>query len=220
MISRSPSSRGSEDTRTRMMGKSMDELSNGASCSRPVFGRVVTHAASTRRSTSRVTWAAAVALMLGAVGCGSDLNQVLFETVAAAGRTFVDQVLTDVANTLADREDDADGTPSDGDQDGDDVDGGDGDGDGDGNGDGEPPDGGFDEHIGDPVAGEALYTANTCAVCHCADGAGGCLPGAPPLTGVSAEVLDELLRGDAPHASKVDLTNQEIVDLEAYLASL
>jgi cytochrome c553 len=163
-----------------------------------------------------MTWAAAVALMLGVVGCGSDLNQVFFETLSAAGRTYVDQLLTDVANTLADREDDAGGAPSDGDQGGDDAD----DGDGDGNGDGGPPAPGFDELTGDPAAGEALYTANTCAVCHCADGAGGCLPGAPPVTGVSAEVLDEILRGDAPHASKVDLTNQEIVDLEAYLASL
>lgn len=203
-----------------MVGKSMDESPNRATCSRSVSGRVARLAALARRCTRRVTWAVAVALMLGVVGCGSDPNQVLFETLSAAGRTYVDQLLTDVANTLADRQDDADDEPTDGDQDGDDADGGDGDGDGDGNGDGGPPDGGFDELTGDPVAGEALYTANTCAVCHCADGAGGCLPGAPPVTGVSAEVLDELLRGDAPHASKVDLTNQEIVDLEAYLASL
>ena len=191
----------------------MDESPNGAMCNRSVSGRVARLARSVHRHAYWVICVLAGALTLGIVGCGSDLNQVLFETLSAAGRTYVDQLLTDVANTLADRQDEADDTPSDGDQDGDG-------GDGDGNGDGGVPDGGFDDLTGDHVAGEALYTANNCAVCHCADGAGGCLSGSPPVTGVSAQVLDEFLRGDAPHASKVDLTDQEIVDLEAYLASL
>jgi hypothetical protein len=38
--------------------------------------------------------------------------------------------------------------------------------------------------------------------------------------GVSREVLDGALRGSAPHPVRPNLTDQEIVDLEAYLGSL
>ena len=75
----------------------------------------------------------------------------------------------------------------------------------------------LEDLVGDPAAGEALYAS--CAACHCADASGGCLPTATGVVGVSAETLDEFLRGDAPHPPS-DLTDQEIVDLEAYLASL
>lgn len=151
---------------------------------------------------------AAVALALGVGGCGTNLDEILFQSATALGRTYIDLLLTDAANTLAER--DQDEEPVDGDQNGDDVDGGNG-------GDDGTTDGGFEDLVGDPAAGEALYAS--CAACHCADASGGCLPGTPGIIGVSAETLDEFLRGDAPHPPS-DLTDQEIVDLEAYLASL
>jgi hypothetical protein len=39
------------------------------------------------------------------------------------------------------------------------------------------------------------------------------------VTGTSAQLLDEVLRGGGTHPPS-DLTDQEIVDLEAYLAIL
>lgn len=151
---------------------------------------------------------AAIALALGIAGCGTNLDEILFQSATALGRTYIDLLLTDVANTLAER--DQDEEPVDGDQNGDDADDGNGDDDG-------TTDGGFEDLVGDPAAGEPLYAS--CAACHCADASGGCLPSAPGVVGVSAETLDEFLRGDAPHPPS-DLTDQEIVDLEAYLASL
>jgi len=152
---------------------------------------------------------AAIALALGLAGCGTNLDEILFQSGTALGRTYLDLLLTDVANTLADRCD-QDDEPIDGDQNGDAADDGNGD-------DGGVTDGGFEDLVGDPAAGEPLYAS--CAACHCADAVGGCLPGTPGVVGVSAETLDEFLRGDAPHPPS-DLTDQEIVDLEAYLASL
>jgi hypothetical protein len=146
------------------------------------------------------------ALLLGSVGCGTNIQEVLFQGGAAIGRTYVDLLLTDWANALADQEDQQDEQPDGGD-DADDGDGGDG-GDAGGN---------FDDLVGDPAAGEPLYAS--CGGCHCPDGSGDCLPGAGPVIGASAETLDEYLRGSAGHVPSA-LTDQEIVDLEAYLASL
>ena len=146
------------------------------------------------------------ALLLGSVGCGTNIEEVLFQSGAAIGRTYVDLLLTDWANTLADQADQQDEQPGDGDgaDDGDDGGGGD-------------AGGNFDDLVGDPAAGEPLYAS--CGGCHCADGSGNCLPGAGPVIGASAEALDEYLRGSAGHVPS-DLSDQEIVDLEAYLASL
>lgn len=141
-------------------------------------------------------------------GCGSDLESILQQSVTAMGQTLLDQLITDVANDLADRldQDDADAA-DDGDDDGDDADGDDAATDG----------ASFDELTGDAAAGEPLYVS--CGGCHCPDASGDCVPGSPALVGASAEALDEWLRGDAAHIA-ADLTDQEIVDLEAFLASL
>ena len=144
-------------------------------------------------------------------GCGTNLEQVLLQTASAAGRTVLDIVLTELANALAE-ELRPDG-PADG-----------GNGTDDGNGD-TPPDGGngdgnIDDLVGDAAAGQAVYAGNNCAGCHCADAGGGCALSAPAIAGVSRQTLDESLRGTASHPVRVDLTDQEIVDLEAYLASL
>lgn len=144
-------------------------------------------------------------------GCGSDLEWVLFQSATAAGQTVLDQLITEVANSVAEACDREDTPPQDGgddDQNGDDDDDGDG---GDGT-DGSP----FDDLTGDPAAGEPSYAS--CTACHCADAVGGCVPGTPGVVGATPEALDDYLRGDRSHVPS-DLTDQEIVDLAAYLAS-
>ncbi|MCH8242631.1 MAG: hypothetical protein IH897_08480, partial [Planctomycetes bacterium] len=57
--------------------------------------------------------------------------------------------------------------------------------------------------------------------CHCADAGGGCALDVPALHDADGEKLDEFLRGDTPHTGgKYDLTDQDILDLQAYLAGL
>jgi mono/diheme cytochrome c family protein len=147
---------------------------------------------------------------MGLPGCGTNLNEALYQAAGATGRTFLDILLTDLANTLADSFDQG-GTPPPEDE----LDGGDG------NGTIPPDDPPFEELIGDPGAGEGLYASNSCTPCHCADAAGGCALNAPSLVGTATDTLDDRLRGDAAHpGGKFNLTNQEIVDLQAYLASL
>ena len=150
-------------------------------------------------------WLIAVALMAGLAGCGTNVEELLLQSGASVARSFIDIWLTDLANDLADRMEDQDEEPADDETD-------DGDADDDGGTTDEP---GFDELTGDPASGETLYAS--CAGCHCADGAGDCMPGASALAGASAETLDATLQGSGIHP---DLTNQEIVDLEAYLATL
>jgi cytochrome c553 len=93
-------------------------------------------------------------------------------------------------------------------------------GDGDTDGGGEPTGGDLSGLTGDSSNGAGVYSGNNCAGCHCADGSGGCALSAPRVVGVSREVLDGALRGSAPHPVRPNLTDQEIVDLEAYLGSL
>ncbi len=149
--------------------------------------------------------------LMGLAGCGTNFDEVLYQTASATSRTFLDWLLTDLANTLADSFD-REGTPAQGDED---------DGDN-GGGDTNPPDGPLLEELtGDPGAGEGVYASNACAPCHCADAAGGCALSAPSLVGVAIDTLDDRLRGDVDHpGGKFSLTNQEIVDLQAYLAGL
>lgn len=74
---------------------------------------------------------------------------------------------------------------------------------------------------GDAAAGEDVYTANSCGACHCADASGGCALDAPSLHDASAEMLNSRPRGDGEHTGgKFDLSDQDISDLGAYLASL
>lgn len=164
--------------------------------------------------------AVALALLAAVVGCGTNLDDILYQTGSSVGRTSLDLLLTDFANAIADRFDDQAADADQDDDDGDDADGDGDDGDGDDADGGDADDGGGDltDLTGDPVAGEALFAS--CTACHCADAAGGCMPTAPGLIGADADVNDEYLRGDAPHPTKPDLTDQEIVDLAAFLASL
>jgi cytochrome c553 len=78
----------------------------------------------------------------------------------------------------------------------------------------------FDSLTGIAAQGESLFTEQSCMGCHCADATGGCVAGAPRVVGVAAETLDARLRGAATHPIKPLLTDQDIVDLEAFLASL
>lgn len=152
--------------------------------------------------------------------CGTNFEDVLFQAVSAVGRTIVDAALTDIANDLAGALDGASDSASDDAT----TDGAGGDNMTDGTGD-SPADGSTGGSLadltGDPPAGQTSYNALGCASCHCGDASGGCALDAPSLTGSNAASLDDHLRGDATHVGgKFDLSDQEIVDLEAYLASL
>ena len=157
-----------------------------------------------------------LALFVG--GCGTNVDEILYHAFAATGRTALDIFLTDLANDLADRAE-GDAAALD-DTDGDDGtgDGGDTDGGGDSDG-GDAADGG--SVGGDAAAGETIYVSNGCGSCHCADASGGCALDAPALLDADFETLDEFLRGDSPHTGgKHDLTDQDILDLQAYLGGL
>lgn len=70
---------------------------------------------------------------------------------------------------------------------------------------------------GDPVAGEAVYTDN-CAICHAADGTGGT---GPDITGETeeAEIADIVTNGEGDMTAFGDiLSEQEIMDVAAYVA--
>ncbi len=148
-----------------------------------------------------------VACFVALSGCGTNFNQALYQAAGATGRTFLDILLADLQNTIEESFDQGE-TPAPGD-------GNDG-------GDTTPPDGPpLEDLIGDPDVGEGIFVSNNCAPCHCEDAGGGCALSAPSLVGAETETLDELLRGDADHpGGKFNFTNQEIVDLQAYLASL
>ena len=140
-------------------------------------------------------------------GCGTDWQQVLNQESTALGVTLVDRLLTDAANSLLDRLDEV-GQPQ--------------------PTDGEPADTGgdaggavdFDSLTGVAAQGESLFTEQGCTSCHCADAIGGCVAGAPRIVGITAQTLDDRLRGSVTHPIKPSLTDQAIVDLEAFLASL
>lgn len=163
------------------------------------------------------TLALLLTLSLGLSACGTNLSELLFQAVAATGRTYVDGVLTDLANDLTESAEPDDGAPED-----DREPAGDDEGDSDADdeeeviNDGEPAD-----LTGDTDDGEVLFVSLSCGSCHCADAVGGCALDAPSVIGVSAETLNDFLRLETPHpGGKQDLTDQEIVDFEAYLVSL
>ena len=133
------------------------------------------------------------ALAVPFAGCGTNLNEVLFQSGTATGRTLIDLWLTDFENRLADSLD-RNGAAAGG--------------------------GGSTGLTGDPAAGQTVFAANNCAACHCADASGGCALSAPPIVGVTAETLDSVLRGDQTHPTNVELSDQDLADLQAYLASL
>lgn len=159
-----------------------------------------------------------LALALGVSGCGTNLDELLLQAAASVGRVVVDQAITEVGNELADAiaDDGVDSTDGDVD-DGTDGSGGGDDGTG---GDGDNGDGGPDLPAeGDASRGATTYADNGCANCHCADASGGCALSAPSLVGVSSTVIDDVLRGDAGHPTMPSLTDQEVVDLAAFLAA-
>lgn len=161
-----------------------------------------------RKGTSCITRVVlGVGLVLAACGCGSDLNEFLRQVGDSAGRVLVDVLLTDLANAVAEIGEQVDAPESPDPIDDDTGDPGD-----------VPPPGDVEP---DAVEGEAIYAANNCAACHCADAAGGCALDSPALIGVAIEELDEHLVGDVPHAGgKFGFSAQDLADLEAYLASL
>lgn len=138
-------------------------------------------------------------------GCGSNIEEVLFQAASATGRQAFDIFLTDFANAMAagfediaDGDDGADDNGDDGADDGDD--GGNG-GDGDpGNGDG-----------GGAIDGGALFAAN-CAACHGADGAGGF---APDITGSTADEVIEAMMLDTHGA--IALSDEEMTAIAVWL---
>ena len=74
---------------------------------------------------------------------------------------------------------------------------------------------------GDAAAGEKIFTADGCGSCHCADASGGCALDAPALLGADGETVDAVLRADTRHkGGQQDLTDQDILDLQAYLGGL
>ena len=135
---------------------------------------------------------AALTLLLGLTGCGTNIEELLYQSVTALGRTAFDVALTEVANDLADALARDDAPPDDGD-----GDGGNGD-DGDDGGNG-PPD------------GAALY-ANNCAACHGADGASGF---APDISGQSAAELAVGL--ESPSHGAISLTEDEVAAIAQFL---
>ena len=150
-------------------------------------------------------------------GCGTNLNEVLLQSGTATGRTLIDLWLTDFENRLADSLNPIAGTVGDGST----TTGQGGGGTNQGGGAGGTGAGGGSTGLtGDPAAGQTLFTANNCAACHCADASGGCALSAPSIAGVAADTLDGVLRGDTPHPAKVELSDQDLADLHAYLASL
>lgn len=79
-----------------------------------------------------------------------------------------------------------------------------------------PPDG----DGGSAANGEMIYSSNNCSACHCADASGGCALSAPALVGAEASTLSDFLSGVSPHAGgPLELSEQDLLDLEAYLAS-
>ncbi|MCH8967103.1 MAG: cytochrome c [Planctomycetes bacterium] len=167
------------------------------------------------------------AFALGLSGCGTNLNDVLLQSVSAVGRTFLDIALTDLANAVADSLDQQASAPS---EQADETQTDEGEGDSD---EGEPDadtDPGDDGDQGDAddtggltpqaASGEAYYAANGCATCHCDDASGGCALDAP-VVGEDIDTLDEWLRGEVPHpGGKFDISDEQLADLQAYLASL
>jgi mono/diheme cytochrome c family protein len=156
-----------------------------------------------------------MAMLMGLVGCGSGVNEALFQTANAAGRTVLDLFLTELANGLAGGLDETAAPPPDDSFNG--MTNGDAIGDG---GDGLGADGSSDELTPDPDAGLQVYSSNGCASCHCDNAGGGCALEAPGLLGVQLDALGDSLRGDSTHPVSSTLSDQDLVDLEAYLASL
>jgi len=133
------------------------------------------------------------ALAVPFAGCGTNLNEVLLQSGAATGRTLIDLWLTDFENRLAGSFNSSGATVG---------------------------SSGSTGLTGDPAAGQTVYAANNCAACHCAAASGGCALSAPPIAGVASDTIAARLRGDVPHPLKIQFSDQDLADLQAYLGSL
>lgn len=134
-------------------------------------------------------------------GCGSNASDILTQYAQAAAQTAVDQWLTSLANQINGtpiEPDDDDPTPGDGDT---------------GNGE-------TDQPVGNPVQGEELYTANNCGGCHCPDASGGCALSAPAIIAASVDNVASILDVASGHPFRPELTETDVGDLAAYLATL
>jgi mono/diheme cytochrome c family protein len=172
--------------------------------------------------STRLRWSVplvSVVLILGLGGCGTSINEALYQTVSAAGRTTLDIFLTEFANALAQAFTPTTPPADDGDDGADNGDGANGGDVTDGDGDGDGGDVSPDELTPDPVAGGAIFADNGCGACHCDDASGGCAAGAPGMVGLSYDALFDTVGGGTMHFGKPSLTTQQLVDLEAYLAS-
>ena len=158
----------------------------------------------------RINAITGVLILAAVAGCGTNLNEALLLATESGTRTLIDVLLSDLYSDLpdlftippavGDTTDDADDGNVGGDA---------------GSGDGPVTDGDADN-------GEQVFTANSCAACHCADATGGCAASAPAIAGVGVDTLRELLQGDMPHIGGKfpDLSAQDLADIEAFLADL
>lgn len=165
-----------------------------------------------------------IALLLFGLGCGSGVSEALLLALESGARTAVDVFISDLLTNLPDIVTTLPpiaGEPADGD----DIVAGDGDS-GDGNDDpggGDlPDDGGGGELVANAASGEMTFVMNACGLCHCDDASGGCLSGSPDLRATDIETVREKLQGEPVHVGGKfpDLTQQELVDLVAFLADL
>lgn len=135
-------------------------------------------------------------------GCGTNLDQVLEQLASAAGRTYLDLALTEVANNVvASLEPSEDSTATNSN-------------DGQSQNGNESGNGGQNDQMdgGGGADGAALFAAD-CASCHGADGASGF---APVITGFTA---DELATGLAMSVhSSIELTDDDVAAIAAFLA--
>lgn len=160
------------------------------------------------------TWVPGLTLLPLVIGCGSNLNDALFQAAETGARTALDVLIADLYADLPDiftlppGPGESVGDPDTGDDGGATTDGG------------PATDGGDVDLSGDVENGAATFTANSCSTCHCEDASGDCLAAAPNLQGTDSATLREWLQGETPHAGgkSPDLTGQDFADLQAFLA--
>jgi len=153
------------------------------------------------------------------VGCGSGLQQAIGAAAESGSRTFLDILLSDTlanlpdlfsfnGNGSTDNTGDTGGSGGDTGGTGGDTGGGDTGGGGTGGTD----------LVGVAADGETLFMTD-CASCHCG-GTADCGGGGIDLSGESYANIDAKLRGSGFHGGGkfTDFTDQDIADLEAFLA--
>jgi len=173
----------------------------------------------------RLGWCTTLLLFPLLTGCGSGVQEAIGLAAQSGTRTFVDILLSDLLADLpdlfsfsGDAPDGGDGDPDAGDGAGG-ADGGDGDGsagDGDaGDGDG---DGGGTDLAGVAADGETVFT-DQCSACHCG-GTVACEGSLLDVAGSDFDSLFDKLIGGGFHGGGAfpDLTDQDLADLEAFLA--